>query len=89
MRRSLEIRQAVAIQHSQDRMLKLQRFVDDLRRTELSLVEEIKAEEQRSRRHDPRDFDYSTLATAMRGRLDNLRTTIARLEGELHGSIAA
>lgn len=89
MRRSLEIRQAVAFQHSQDRAAKLRRLVEDLQQTERSLVEEIKAEEHRTRRHDPKDFGYSTLATAMRGRLDNLRVTISRLESDIQSPLAA
>ena len=89
MRRSLEIRQAVAIQHSQDRAAKVRRFVEDLRRTEQSLVGEIKAEEHRTRRHDPDEFDYSTLAKAMRERLANLRATISRLESDIQNSLAA
>ena len=89
MRRSLEIRQAVAIQHSQYRASKLRRFVEDLRRIERSLVEEIKAEELRTHRYDPTEFDYSTLATAMRERLDNLRVTISRLESDVQSSLAA
>jgi len=62
---------------------RLQRIVSDYRRTEAALIASIETEEHLTRRHDPRDPHYSTLAQSMRQRLENLRRTIAKLEAEL------
>ena len=62
---------------------RLQRILNDYHRTEATLIESIEAEEHLTRRNDPSDPRYSMLARSMRGRLDNLRVTIAKLEAEL------
>jgi hypothetical protein len=69
---------------------RFEHLINDLRRTEAALMENIGAEEHHTRRHDPSDPHYSMLARSMRSRLDNLRATIAKLEAERQGlAIAA
>ena len=89
MRISPEFRRTVAIQHNITKAVRLRGLLKDLHRTELSLLEAIEREEHRTRRNDPNDFDYSTLAKSLRSRLNNLRTTIARIELELAEPVAA
>jgi hypothetical protein len=69
--------------NSIDQTPSIENLATALRNTERALLESIEAEEERSRRHDPDDPQYSMLARSMRRRLDNLRKTIATLEAAL------
>jgi hypothetical protein len=75
-----QIRNVDRQRNSIDTAATVEGVVTALRETELALGESIEAEEERTRLRDPNDPRYSTLARSMRGRLENLRMTIATLE---------
>ena len=62
---------------------KIHKLINDLRRTEFTLSENILTEEYRTDLGDLNNPGHSVLARSMRARLDNLRATIAKLEVEL------
>jgi hypothetical protein len=56
-------------------------LVASLRETQLALQENIRAEEERTSLTDENDPCYSILARSMRARAENLKMTIAILQG--------
>jgi hypothetical protein len=58
-----------------------EKLVAALRETEFALQENIRAEEQRTSLTDENDPCYSILARSMRARAENLKMTIAILQG--------
>ena len=63
-----------------------EKLVASLRETELALRENIRAEEERTSLTDENDPCYSILARSMRARVENLKMTIAILEGARHAA---
>jgi hypothetical protein len=58
-----------------------EKLVAALRETEFALQENIRAEEERTSLTDENDPCYSILARSMRARAENLKMTIAILQG--------
>lgn len=67
--------------HTLARAASAENLVASLRETELALRENIRAEEQRTSLTDENDPCYSILARSMRARAENLKMTIAILQG--------
>ncbi len=63
-----------------DKASRLHDLVAALQETERKLRAYAEAEEERTQVRDQRDPRYSLLARSLRGRANNLRTTIATLE---------
>lgn len=69
-----------------------QSMIADFERLAADLDREVRAEEDRTRNHDPRNFAYSTAAKSAAQRRDNLIHSIALLRAQLeaaHGALKA
>ena len=62
------------------------KLLASLREIEFALRESIKAEEARTSLTNEKDPCYSILARSMRARVENLKMTIATLEGARHAA---
>jgi hypothetical protein len=72
-----------------DRDACLQAFAAEMQREATRLEREIKAEEERSGRHNPSDVAYPMLARALRQRHDNVARTLGTLQAAMAAPAAA
>lgn len=66
-----------------EREARLRAFAADMQHRASMLERDIKAEEDRSGKHDPSDIAYPMLARAMRDRRRNIGLTLVTLESVL------
>jgi hypothetical protein len=72
-----------------DREAALRALAVDMQRQAAILEREIKAEEDRSHRHDPSDVTYTMLARSLRQRHHNVSLTLATLSSEMQPASGA
>ena len=71
------------------RIMQTRSMINDFERLANELDREVRAEEERTGIHDPRNFAYSTVAKASALRRDNLLHSITQLKIQLDTAYAA
>jgi hypothetical protein len=73
----------LGIESARQRALQIEAMIADFEGMAHALEADIRAEEDRTRIHDPAHFAYSTFAKAVTQRCDNLKRSIGELQRQL------